>query len=111
VELCPSTTSGGLAENIKHEINVHWSCISCYLTIFSHTELHLLEYNWTKLEYLEYYEIRKRRASLFPPVLKNFTRPWDANGYRDKSITDDLITDVYTTFSDRTRSSESQAYL
>ena len=40
-----------------------------------------------------------------------FTGPWDTNGYRDKSITDDLITDVYTTFSNQTRSSESQAYL
>ena len=79
--------------------------------LFPHTELHLLEYNQTKLEYLKYYEIRKRQASLFPPILKNFTGPWDANGYRDKSITDDLITDVYATFSDQTRNSESQAYL
>ena len=75
------------------------------------TELHLLEYGQTKLEYLRYFESRKKHASLFPVTLETFSEPWDSNGYRDKSITDDLITDVYTTFSDQTRSSESQAYL
>jgi hypothetical protein len=72
------------------------------------TELHLLEYNQTKLEYLHWYEAWIQQISLFPAPLKAFIGPWDQNGYRDKSITDDLITDVYTAFSDETRSSESQ---
>jgi hypothetical protein len=64
-----------------------------------------------KLEYLRYLETRKQQTSLFSVPLKTFTEPWDPNGYRDKSIADDMISDMYLAFSDQTWSPESQAYL
>jgi hypothetical protein len=111
VELRPSTTSGGLAENIKREQTKGPHIFRQEYLLCGTTELHLLEYSQIKLEYLRYFESRKTHASLFPVMLKAFSEPWDSHGYRNKSITDDLITDVYIMFSDQTRNSESQAYL
>ena len=83
----------------------YWPCVSPV------TELHLLEYIQMKLEYLWHLETRKQQTSFFSVPLKTFTQPWDPNGYHDKSIADDMISDVYLAFSDQTRSPESQAYL
>lgn len=75
------------------------------------TELHLVEYHTSKLEFLQAYEIRQKQTSLVGTKFKEFSGPWDPNGYNDKSITDDLITDIFIDFSERTRSGESQDYL
>ncbi|KAJ7026258.1 hypothetical protein C8F04DRAFT_1268296 [Mycena alexandri] len=92
VELRPSTTSGRLADNVQ--------------------QLHLLEYKQRHLEYLEEYKTR-----LVPGIgpdrckLKAFSAPYDASGYNDKSITDDLITSIFLAFSTRTRIEECGKYL
>jgi hypothetical protein len=75
------------------------------------TELHLLEYHRTRLEFLHFFRIRKQQTSMVPVVLKKFSDPCKPDGYNDKPITDDLISDVYLAFSNQTRSSESQEYL
>jgi hypothetical protein len=64
-----------------------------------------------KLEYLRAYMALKRQMSLIPAKLMEFSGPWDANGYNDGCITDDLVTDIYVSFSDQTRKSESQELL
>jgi hypothetical protein len=51
------------------------------------------------------------QSSVVPAVLKEFSDPCEPDGYNDKPITDDLISDVYLAFSNQTRSSESQEYL
>lgn len=71
----------------------------------------MLEYHAVKQEYLQAYKIRQGQSALHVPKLKDFSGPWDPTGYNDGSITDDLITDVFLDFSDRTRASESQDYL
>ncbi|KAL6299496.1 hypothetical protein BKA93DRAFT_829872 [Sparassis latifolia] len=95
VELRPSTTAAGLAENIK--------------------QLHLLEYHRQKLGYLQAFKKRRdlKNRLVPPPALRTFSRPDEVKvvGYGDKSITDDLITDIYQKFSERTRQDESQEYL
>ncbi|KAK6969492.1 hypothetical protein R3P38DRAFT_3500892 [Favolaschia claudopus] len=94
VELRPSTTSGKLAENIK--------------------QLHLLEYKQRELEYLEAFRTRfiptlNFGATAIP--LQEFSAPHDTSGYNDESITDDLITDTFIEFTDRTRAAECSKYL
>ncbi|KAK6984837.1 hypothetical protein R3P38DRAFT_2575379, partial [Favolaschia claudopus] len=94
VELRPSTTSGKLAENIK--------------------QLHLLEYKQRELEYLEAFRTRFIPSFNFGPAanpLQEFSAPHDTSGYNDESITDDLITDIFIEFSDRTRAVECSRYL
>lgn len=44
-------------------------------------------------------------------VLQSFSAPNDPAGYNDKSITDDLISDVFLQFSNRTRLEECSKYL
>ncbi|KAJ7277282.1 hypothetical protein C8J57DRAFT_1713702 [Mycena rebaudengoi] len=89
VELRPSTTSGKLADNIK--------------------QLHLLEYKQRHLDYLQSFKGRVR--GLDTSLLQSFTTPADPEGYNDKSITDDLITDMFHEFSDRTRVKECGKFL
>ncbi|THH15644.1 hypothetical protein EW146_g4880 [Bondarzewia mesenterica] len=90
IELRPSMTSSGLAENIK--------------------QLHLLEYQQLVLEYLNSFE--SRPASMFKPCpLEEFSGPRADAGYADVPITDDFITDVFLEFSERTRKAESGEYL
>ncbi|KAJ6502910.1 hypothetical protein C8R47DRAFT_1251855 [Mycena vitilis] len=92
VELRPSTTSGKLAENFK--------------------QLHLLEYKQRHLEYLRAFETRIVPALGGDPTpLESFSAPYDQTEYNDKSITDDLITDVFLEFSNRTRIEECGKYL
>ncbi|KAJ7601836.1 hypothetical protein DFH06DRAFT_1351920 [Mycena polygramma] len=92
VELRPSTTSGKLAENFK--------------------QLHLLEYKQRHLECLRAFETRiVPQLGPDPSPLESFSAPNDQTGYNDKSITDDLITDVFLDFSNRTRIEECGKYL
>lgn len=64
-----------------------------------------------RLEFLQAYVIRQQQTSLFQTKLKEFSGPWDPNGYNDGAITDDLITNIFLDFSQRTQSAESQEYL
>ncbi|KAK6971771.1 hypothetical protein R3P38DRAFT_3297859 [Favolaschia claudopus] len=91
-EFRPSTTSGGLAENIK--------------------QLHLLEYHEHSLEYLQAYQESnfKPGTIAFPRPFIPFSAPTE-EGYDDTPITDDLIRDVYMGFVERTRRGESSEYL
>ncbi|KAJ7607603.1 hypothetical protein DFH06DRAFT_1486459 [Mycena polygramma] len=91
VELRPSTTSGRLADNVK--------------------QFHLLEYKQRHLEYLNAFK-RCPVPVLGPPcVLESFSIPESPDGYNDKSITDDQITDIFLQFSNRTRLEECSKYL
>ncbi|KAJ6460701.1 hypothetical protein C8R47DRAFT_1226202 [Mycena vitilis] len=91
VEIRPSTTSGKLAENIK--------------------QLHLLEYKQRHLEYLRAFEARTVPGIGDPSPLTAFSAHNDSTGYNGKSITDDLITDVFLEFCNRTRIEECSRYL
>lgn len=85
-----------------------------YADLQHNSELHLFEYHQAKLEYLQYFafQTKKQQSTLAsPPTLSRFSDPGKADGYNDKSITDDLITDIYLGFSDQTRRAESQEYL
>ncbi|KAJ7081764.1 hypothetical protein B0H15DRAFT_912552, partial [Mycena belliarum] len=93
IELRPSSTSGGLAENIK--------------------QLHLLEYHEHSLEYLEAYQKMHAAPGSLPfarTSIEPFSSP-SGPGYNDGSITDDIIREVYMVFIQRTRSDESDEYL
>lgn len=74
------------------------------------TEFHLLEYKQKALRYLHAFQHRRVTPFRIDP-LKKFSDPWDPNGYADDCITNDLITDVYLEFSERTRKAESERYL
>ncbi|KAJ6533328.1 hypothetical protein DFH09DRAFT_1406865 [Mycena vulgaris] len=93
IEFRPSTTSGGLAENIK--------------------QLHLLEYHQHSLEYLQAYQKAYATPGSLPFSTTTLATcsPPNAAGYSDTSITDDMIRDVYMAFVERTRSEESDEYL
>jgi hypothetical protein len=54
---------------------------------------------------------KKQQSTLTPPTLIRFSDPGKVDGFNNKSITDDLITDIYLGFSDQTRRAESQEYL
>jgi hypothetical protein len=71
----------------------------------------MLEYHQAKLDYLRCFAVRKQQTSLLPATLKRFSDPAKADGYNDRPITDDLITDIYLGFSKQTRCDESQEYL
>ncbi|KAJ7606467.1 hypothetical protein DFH06DRAFT_1348008 [Mycena polygramma] len=91
VEIRPSTTSGKLAENIK--------------------QLHLLEYKQRHLEYLQAFKARTVPGIGDPSPLTTFSVHNDPTADNGKSITDDLITDVFLEFSNRTRIEECGKYL
>lgn len=73
-------------------------------------ELHLLEYHKRVFEYLECFESFPT-GRLIPMQLKAFSKPTDKLGYNDNPICNDLITEVFLEFSDRTRNEESDEYL
>jgi hypothetical protein len=62
------------------------------------------------LRYLQAFQCR-HNTPFQPNPLKKFSDPWNADGYSDNCITDDLITDVYLDFIERTRKVESERYL
>jgi hypothetical protein len=49
--------------------------------------------------------------TIVPAMLKAFLGLWDADGYNDNLITDDLITDLFVSFGDQTRNLELQDLL
>ena len=76
----------------------------------SNSELHVQEYFRRKYTYLKAFE--RQRPSFFHPLeLKAFSDLCDANGYGDKSVTDEMITEIYLDFSNKTRQAESDSYL
>jgi hypothetical protein len=74
------------------------------------TELHLLEYRKRMLEYVQIARpIRITPFEIGPP--EEFPAPDDIGGYANAPISDDLITDVFLEFSNKTRKQESERYL
>lgn len=73
------------------------------------TELHLLEYHQTHLEYLR--KLKQRGASIQGCPVQEFSHPNDSEGYGDNPISSDLITDVIKVYSGRTREEESAEYI
>ncbi|KAF8054908.1 hypothetical protein FPV67DRAFT_1681291 [Lyophyllum atratum] len=88
VELRPKSTSAGIAEHVK--------------------QLHLLEYGKARIEYLTYF--KGRNIGLRTVPFQCFSDPDALSGYRDQSITHDLVTDVYLDFVKQTREDESSDY-
>ncbi|KAK6992885.1 hypothetical protein R3P38DRAFT_3224861 [Favolaschia claudopus] len=86
IELQPSTTAGGLEENIK--------------------QFHLLEYKRRHLAYLNTYN-----SHSFQTALELFLAPNDRLGYNDKSISNDMISDIFRDFTKQTREPECSKYL
>ncbi|TFY73725.1 hypothetical protein EWM64_g10287 [Hericium alpestre] len=92
LELRLTTTSMGLAENIK--------------------QLHLLEYHHTVCDFLQRWFSRDHSESFFSPCpLKAFSDPWDENGYNARCISSSMITDILLENSHRMRKGESEEYL
>jgi hypothetical protein len=62
------------------------------------------------LEYLRSFD--GARQNIFRPVLlQQFSAPNSTTGYNDKFISDDIITELYLEFGQRTRQEESSEYL
>jgi hypothetical protein len=83
------------------------------------TEFHLLEHRKLFLEYLQAFQLR-RQTPLQPLPLKPFhglagevTGEGSTVGYMydDKSISEDMVGDVYIEYSKRTRQQESDDYV
>ncbi|TFY51214.1 hypothetical protein EVG20_g11108 [Dentipellis fragilis] len=95
VEMRPGGTSAGIVQHIK--------------------QLHLLEYNQMRYTYLHQYQARlilTKGTLVDTPRLEQFSKPGDNDaGYDLTSITDDLITEVYLAFSEKTRKAESEDYM
>ena len=70
------------------------------------SELHLLEYKQSMLEYLSYFN-SARPNPFNQTYLQEFSAPMDEDGYGDSPITNDLITDIYLDFITKTRQEES----
>lgn len=76
-----------------------------------HSETHLLQYHRIRRQYLKQLKIRVEQNAIYPVVqIESFSGPWDPQGYADGSITNDLITDLYIDFGERTRKEESDTY-
>lgn len=74
-------------------------------------EFHLIEYHRRRLEYYRNVEETLSRPSVITISVVRFSEPFDMNGYAASPISDDLLSDVYAMFSDRTRRDESSRYL
>lgn len=62
------------------------------------------------LEYLTFFQSRKRNPFGQEPPLTMFSKPDLEAGYNDTPITSDMITDVYLDFVEQTRQRESADY-
>jgi hypothetical protein len=62
------------------------------------------------LDYLQHFA-RRWVSPLRVQNLSKFSGPHDVDGYADRPITDDTITDLFLEFSERTRQRESENYL
>lgn len=86
-------------------------------------ELHLLEHKWRMLEYLEVFQTQptcnanSRLTDYFSgsksavKTLQAFSSASDPLAYADKSISGEIITEVFLDFCARTRQKESGEYL
>jgi hypothetical protein len=74
-------------------------------------ELHILEYFKQKNGYLEAFEQRQPCFFRQLDILEPFSDLCDASGYNNKSITDEMITEIYLEFSNRTQKAKSDSYL
>lgn len=83
-------------------------------------ELHLLEYHRRKLAYLKAVQCKHTKVTgtagltnfgITTNTLKPFLAPDDLQGYADKSISHEVITEVFLDFSSCTWQAESQLYL
>ena len=102
-----SSTSMGLAENIKRMMYKFSGSDKPWP---EDLELHLLQYKQKVLEYLLHFEW-KRASPLHVQSLTAFSGPHDMDGYADNSITDDVITELFLEFSERSRQKECEKYL
>ena len=78
--------------------------------IFKLIELHLLEYHQWMLEYLTSFETQKVNVFQPPVSLQKFSSYDDPNGYDNDWITNDMITNVYVEFMNKTRQCKSMSY-
>ena len=62
------------------------------------------------LEYLHSFE-GAWQSPFKPVVLQQFSAPDSTTGYNDRSISDEIITEVYLEFGQKTRQEESSEYL
>lgn len=69
-----------------------------------------MEYHKRELDYLEHYcTLADNRLDFVP--LRPFSKPMDKMGYDDTSVSDEVITEVYTGFIEQTRKAESETYM
>lgn len=64
-----------------------------------------------RLEYLQYFTIRRTHAFANDVGLQAFSEPEDVTGYGNLPITDDLISDIYLNFVEHTREPECSQYM
>ncbi|KAI0692731.1 hypothetical protein C8T65DRAFT_745002 [Cerioporus squamosus] len=93
VEFRPSGTAAGIAEHVR--------------------QLHLLEYHKLRLVYLRAHAARSRQTSVKPPPpLQIFADPMTSGkhnaGYDCRSISDELVSEVFNRWVEKTRQSESE---
>jgi hypothetical protein len=63
-------------------------------------------------DYLESFQsLPNTSGRLVPLRLRDFSGPWDKQGYNEHTISDDTITEVYLEFCDKSRKDESDEYL
>lgn len=82
--------------------------------MFLKQELHLLEYNRRTLDYLKALEAQRSKqkgATFFSAPLRPFSLPSDIQGYADKPISHEMITEAYLDFVTQARQVESESYL
>lgn len=92
-------------------------------TTYGHREVHGVKNEETALGYqlrckscegrskTEGQKAHHTAQNLLPIQIRPFSDPFDEDGYAGTSISDDLITDLYADFGDRTRHIESDSYL
>lgn len=81
-----------------------------WLNLHVTQELHLFKYHCRHLEYLKILGGQKESGvfAVGPPT--SFSGPYEQKGYNDKTITDDMITDVLLEFNERSRRQEASEF-
>lgn len=108
VELRPSTTSAALAENVRRKLYLHSHDHKGEGLTPSVPELHLLEHHERFLEYLQFFRLRLD-SPLTPLHLEPFENVSMSKWLRS-SISDELVTEIFTMYGERTRKKESSQY-
>jgi hypothetical protein len=75
----------------------------------TYPELHLLEHNKRFLEYLQFFQLRPD-SPLTPLQLEVFVDPSEKQCMKN-SISDEIITEIFTGYGNHTRKMESERYL